>query len=155
MKNIDENDTKPAVQCNDPLIVWLESKQNEKKAEQEIAEKVNENVNGIIGGKVTASQWGVIRAKARTAIVKNTSWVDFEGELFSETKICTDKSGKKEEPKGYLFKDRLNKIWKNRISSLKAAFNRAESSWTDIQKLRYFELLCAAAAKKSKDNGGK
>jgi len=140
--------------CDAALLKWLDAKAKEKKVEQEIAEKVNENVNGVIGGKVTASQWGVLRAKARTAIVKNTSWVDFEGELFSETVISTDKWGKKE-LKGYLLKDRLNKIWKNRIRSLKTAFERAESSWTDIQKLRYFELLCAAAAKKSKDNGGK
>ena len=150
LKNIDKNDTKPAVPCNDPLILWLESKQNEKEAEQKIAEKVNENVKGITGGKVTASQWGVLRAKARTAIVENKKWRDFHDDLFSEITVKVDKWGK-EEKKGYLFKDRLNKIWKGRIKSLETAFNRADETWTDTQKLRYFELLCAAAAKKSKN----
>ena len=154
LEDICENDTKPAVQCNDPLITWLEDKEKERKAEQEIAEKVNENVKGIVGGKVTASQWGVLRAKARTAIVENKKWIDFYEDLFSKKTVNVDKWGK-EEKKGYLFKDRLNKIWKGKIKSLETAFNKADERWTDVQKLRYFELLCAAAAKKSKDNGGK
>lgn len=148
IKDYEENVN--SLSCDDPLIVWLESKQNEKEAEQKIAEKVNENVKGITGGKVTASQWGVLRAKARTAIVENKKWRDFHDDLFSEITVKVDKWGK-EEKKGYLFKDRLNKIWKGRIKSLETAFNRADETWTDTQKLRYFELLCAAAAKKSKN----
>lgn len=145
---------KDDVKCDNPLFKWLKAKQIEAQTENDIAQKVNDNVNGLVAGKkVSPSQWGVLRAKARTAIVKNTSWVDFEGELFSKDTVSTDKWGK-EEKKGYLLKERLYKVWKNKLRSLETAFNRAESSWTDVQKLRYFELLCAAAAKKSKDNGG-
>ena len=149
IKDYEENVN--SLSCDDPLIAWLESKQSEKKAEQEIAEKVNENVKGIVGGKVTASQWGVLRAKAKTAIVENEKWIDFHDDLFSDLPVKVDKWGK-EEKKGYLLKERLYKIWKGRIQNLKNAFNRADENWTDTQKLRYFELLCAAAAKKSKNN---
>ena len=137
LKNIDENDTKPAVQCNDPLIVWLESKQNEKKAEQEIAEKVNTAFASMPDG-VTSSQWGVLRAKARMAIVQNKTWSEFETSIFSGEEA-------------YLTKARLNKKWgEDKVNKLHGICKNVcdNSNWNDLQKLRFFELLCAAAAKK-------
>jgi len=140
--------------CTDPLIAWLESKQQEKTAEQEIAEQVTNALPYVPKekNKLTPSQWGVLRAKARTAVVEGTEWENFESEIFN----------KKD---GYLFKKRLNDKWGKHINRLKNIVDvlHPESKmlkhWNDIQKLRFFELLCATAAKdaakKSKDNGGK
>ncbi len=175
LKDVDENDTKPAVQCNGPLVAWLESKQKEKDVEQKIAEQVNEarklitwleskqkekDVEQKIAEKVTAafasmpvgispSQWGVLRAKARMALVEHTDWADFEYAIF----LAGD---------AYLKKERLNSKWgTDKVKKLHSVCKNVcgNSTWNDIQKLRFFELLCAAAAKeaakKTKDNGGK
>ncbi|MBP5435430.1 hypothetical protein J6Z39_06390 [bacterium] len=176
------------VPCNDPLITWLESKQKEKKVEQEIAEQVNEARKHVPKGEeLKASQWGVLRAKARMEIVKkDPSWEDFYDELFCTEKVFNEKTGK-DEYKGYLFKNRLNKKWgEGKVSQFKGIFDKLfgvagkekdqsdlvkglnvklSSSWKneqkndfyEIPKLRFFELLCAAAAKDAakRSKGGK
>ena len=154
LKDHEKGNNDSEVSCNDPLIAWLDAKQKEKKAEQEIAEQVTQALPDVPKekNKLTSSQWGVLRAKARMAIVKGTEWKDFESEIFNEND-------------GYLFKKRLHDKWGKHVSRLKNIVDvlhprsKMNEDWNDIQKLRFFELLCAAAAKeaakKPKDNGGK
>lgn len=154
VNDYEKKNNESEVQCSDPLITWLESKQKERKVEQEIAEQVTKALPDVPKekNKLTSSQWGVLRAKARTAIVKGTEWKDFESEIFNEND-------------GYLFKKRLHDKWGKHVKRLKNIVDvlhpgsKMIKDWNDIQKLRFFELLCAAAAKeaakKSKDNGGK
>ena len=128
---------KDDVKCDNPLFKWLEAKQKEKNIEQEISEKVNDAFASM-PEDVTPSQWGVLRAKSRMAIVQNKKWSEFETSIFSKGE-------------GYLTKARLNKKWgEDKVNKLHGVCNTVcdNSNWNDLQKLRFFELLCAAAAKK-------
>jgi hypothetical protein len=128
---------KDEVKCNNPLFKWLEAKQEEKDIEQKISEKVNAAFASM-PKDVTSSQWGVLRAKSMMAIVQNKKWSEFETSIFSGEEA-------------YLAKARLNKKWgEDKVNKLKNICKNVcdNSSWNDLQKLRFFELLCAAAAKK-------
>ena len=140
--------------CDAALLKWLDAKAKEKKAEQEIAENVTAAFASLPTG-ISPSQWGVLRAKARAAIAENKPWWDKE-----------EKNFKDEIFKEYLRKKRLNKKWgENKVDKFENIFTNlydnknATNNWTDLQKLRFFELLCAAAAKeeqkKAQTKGGK
>ena len=140
MKAKTENNKKDEANCDDPLFEWISAKHSEAETEKEMAQIVIAKVESLVSKSISSSQWGMLRTKARMAIVEHQDWETFESAVFDaylkKERLLSKWSGKREE-----LKDICDEFYGTLEENIK------DEKSKDLYQLRFFELLCAAAAK--------